>query len=416
MAKLAINGGKKLYLDFFPSQNTFDIEEQIAVERVIRSNVLTGYRGNYTNNFFGGAEVKSLEKIWSERFLVKNSIACNSATSGLQIACGAIGLSTGDEVIVTPYSMSCSATAPMIYGAVPVFADIEPDYFCLDTEDVKRKITKKTKAIIVVDLFGQPHNYEELKKIAAEYNLKIIEDAAQALGSTYKKKFSGTLGDIGVYSFNQGKHITCGEGGMIVTNDSDLALKCRLIMNHAEAVVNEMNHPPQSLKKLVGFNMRMTEISAAIIKAQLEKLDGIIAIRKTSAKKFSEYLTEIPAISKTKTRKNCTNTYYAQAFLWDKDKADGSHRDIFIRAVKAELMPRENSISQDVPICVGYVKPLYRLPIFDIQKKLCPECEELYNDKLFLNLFIAPKITLLDLAIVKEAFLKCWKYREELKQ
>ena len=182
MKQLAINGGPKVRTELFPSQNTFDNYELIAAMKTINTGRLSNYRANWTEDFYGGPRIKELEKNWSNKFGSKYSIAVNSATSGLIAACGAIGLQPGDEVIVTPWSMTCSATAPMIFGALPVFADIEEDYFCLDPEDVKRKITKKTKAIIIVSLFGQPYN-QKINDIAKEHDLYVIEDAAQAPGA-----------------------------------------------------------------------------------------------------------------------------------------------------------------------------------------------------------------------------------------
>lgn len=153
--KLAINGGKPVRTDPFPSQCNVGEEEENAAIAVIRSKKLTGYQGNKTN-FLGGPQVKGLEHQWKTQFKTENAIPCNSATSGLHIACGAIGLKPGDEVIVTPYSMTCSATAPLLYGAVPIFADVCPLTFNLTVETVEPHVTSKTKAIIAVSLFGHP--------------------------------------------------------------------------------------------------------------------------------------------------------------------------------------------------------------------------------------------------------------------
>lgn len=258
------------------------VEERDAVLRVMDRKVLSGYRGSWGDWFYGGEEIKALEKEWAERFGVKHAIACNSATSGLWLACAAIGISgeenscakySPDEVIVTPYSMTCSASMPLHFGAEPVFVDIEPDYFCLDPEDVERKITEDTCAIIVVDLFGMPYDADRINAIAEKYGIPVIEDAAQAIGATYKGRHAGTLGDIGVYSLNVHKHIQCGEGGIVVTDNDDYAMKTRLLMNHAEAVNNDLQE--EKYNSLVGMNLRMTELSAAVAREQLKKLDGI---------------------------------------------------------------------------------------------------------------------------------------------
>lgn len=434
MSKLAINGGPSIRTTPFPSQNTMDENEISAVIDIMGKGRLSGYRANWGKEFWGGPAIQKLEEEWKAKFNVRHAIPCNSATSGLQIACGAIGIQPGDEVIVTPYSMSCSATAPMIWGGVPVFADIEPDFYCLDPKSVEERITNKTKAILSVSLFGQPYD-PKINEIARKYGLFVIEDAAQAIGSTFhdlipmpdgkgiRCNYAGTLGDIGVYSFNYGKHITCGEGGMIVADNDELAMRCRLIMNHAEAVINDMENcgkyfqsPLESDVNMIGFNMRMAELNAAIISEQLKKFDRLLHQRRNNVQVLSYYLSEIPPITFSQTRPDCTHSYYVCSFQWNSEKADGLHRDDFIKAVKAELPPRIHRESEDVQIGCGYIKPLYRFPIFNIQEPICPICEDLWKNKLFLTLYHAPNSTTEDMMDIVKAFEKVWKYRNELKK
>ena len=237
MPKLAIAGGDPIRTKPFPAYITVGDEEKKAVCEVIDSGCLSKYLGAWHPQFYGGQQVQALESEWAKYFDVKHAIAVNSCTSGLYCAVGATGVEPGEEIIVSPYTMSASATAPLVFNALPVFADIEEDYFCLDPADLEAKITPRTRAIIVVDLFGLPYDAEAINKIAEKHGLYVIEDSAQAPGATLKGKFAGTLAHMGVYSLNYHKHIHCGEGGIIVTNDDDLAEKCRLIRNHAEAVV-----------------------------------------------------------------------------------------------------------------------------------------------------------------------------------
>ena len=463
MPKLAINGGSKVRTKLFPKQDTFDEREEKAVIEVLRNGKLSGYRGNWCPEFFGGEQIQALETEFAKKFGAKYAIACNSATSGLQIACGAIGLAPGDEVIVTPWSMSCSATAPLLWNAIPIFADIEKDNYCLDPDSIESKITDKTKAIIIVDLFGLPYDVERINAIAKKHNLMIIEDAAQAIGSCksvrtdltsnkYEKKYAGTFGDIGVFSFNYGKHITCGEGGMIITDNENLAMRCRLIMNHAEAVINGMlddvrDHQYYNCSlnmNMLGFNMRMTEINAAIMRVQLEKFDTLQEQRWTNCGYLGYQLENLPPIIRTQGRGGCSNTFYVQAFQWIQEKAEGIKRDKFIEAVKAELMPIENRMEEGVPLSCGYIKPLYLFPLFqnkqlyggtkevflketieyknhyeyeyyEYPEGLCPVAEDLWKNKLFLHRFIAPPTTIDDLKDVVEAFNKVWENRQELK-
>src|SRR5574341_1205170 len=237
MPVLAINNGEKVRTQKFPAYITVGKEEEKAVLRVIKSGVLSRFLGSWHEDFYGGPEVRAFEKEWAKYFNVKHAIAVNSATSGIYCAMGATGVGPGDEVIVSPYTMTASSVAPLIYNAIPVFADIEEDYFCLSPESVEERITERTKAIIVVDIFGQPYDADKINAIAKKYDLFVIEDCAQAPGATYKGKYAGTLGDIGIFSLNYHKHIHTGEGGVAVTNNDELAEKIRLIRNHAEAVV-----------------------------------------------------------------------------------------------------------------------------------------------------------------------------------
>ena len=164
--KLAINGEQKLRTEPFPAYNSIDKQEEEAVLRVLRSGKLSTYIGSWHKDFYGGSEVSALEEEWADFFNVKHAISVNSATSGLYAAIGAIGIEAGDEVIVTPYTMSASATAILLYGGIPVFADVEAEYFCIDPTSIEKLITPKTKAIMAVDLFGQACDFEALRQIA----------------------------------------------------------------------------------------------------------------------------------------------------------------------------------------------------------------------------------------------------------
>ncbi|MDO8487485.1 MAG: DegT/DnrJ/EryC1/StrS family aminotransferase [Candidatus Curtissbacteria bacterium] len=435
MAKLAINGGRKIRNKNFPAYNNFGTEEEKAVLRVFKSGRLSGYIGAQHARFYGGEEAKSFETEWSKYFGVKHAIVVNSATSGLICAVGAIGTSPGDEIIVTPYSMSCSATAPLFYGAIPVFADIEEDFFCLSAKSIEERITKNTRAIIVVDLFGLPYDSKNINKLAKERGLVVIEDAAQAIFANYGKKYAGTLGDIGIHSLNFHKHIHTGEGGVIVTDNDLFAERARMIRNHAEAVIDGRGGF-ETLVNMVGFNFRMTEITAAIGKEQLKKVKPLVEERRTNVEYLSQGLKNIPCIKLGKVRKDCTHSYYYQPLQYSSEIA-GVHRDVFVDAVKAELLPYEKRTDEGVTLGKGYIKPIHLLPLFQnkiaigsagwpwnspwnksgvkYDKGICPVAESCYDNVLINNELFKPPMTRDDLDDVVRAFEKVWKYKEELK-
>lgn len=423
MSKLALFSGKPVRTELFPAQNTIGQDEIDAVSRVMESGILTGYQGSWGKSFFGGKEIIALENEWAEKFQVKHAIACNSATSGLFIACGAVemGRDKGD-VIVTPFSMTCSATAPLGWGAGVRFCDIERDYYCLDADKIEKIIGQtfqKFSAIIPVSLFGQPYDAENINPIAKEKGIYIIEDAAQALGSKLNGKYAGTLGNIGIFSFNLGKHLTCGEGGMIVTNDYELSMRCRLIMNHAEAVMHGVMQDTATIptmekfKKLFGFNLRMTEIGAAIIRVQLRKMDDLINQRILNVDYLIDKLKDIPCLEMPKIREGCTHTFYVLPLKYT--MINEIHRDKFIQAVKAELSPVKDRELEGVPIGCGYIQPIQSMPLFDMSLNETPECTRQWQDELIiLHRFFGPMAVKQDLNDIVNAFEKVYENRKEL--
>lgn len=430
MSQLAINGGKPIRTVNFPGYNAIGEEEKKAVMRVMDSGILSKYLGAWSKDFYGGPEVLALEKEWAEKFNVKHAFSVNSNTSGLIAAIGAIGISPGDEVIVGPTSMAISAIAPLFYGGIPVFADIEPEFYCLDPKSVESKITSKTKAIIVVDLFGHPYNRDAINKLAKKYNLKIIEDAAQAPGAFYKGDAAGTLGDVGVYSLNYHKHIHCGEGGIVVTNDDEIAERISLIRNHAESIVAAKG--VKNLVNMIGYNFRMTEIEAAIAREQLKKLDHLVDGRIPSANYLRKKLHQIPAITGGHADVDCQHVYYVQPFNFDSAVA-GVHRNDFIKAVKAELACDVKYREGEGPLIgFGYVKPIHLQPVFqqkiaigrdgfpfnlsnpNYSEGICPVAERMHTDTIIHTTMFGPHFSTQDLDDVANAFYKVWEYRKEL--
>lgn len=351
MSSLAINGGEPIRSTPFPEYRTIGEQEKRAVMEVLDSGVLSKYLGTWSDDFFGGPRVQQLEREWSDYFRVKHAISVNSATSGLYAAVGAAGVGPGDEVIVSPYTMTASAAAALVYGAIPVFVDIDPDIFCLSPDAIRACLTPYTKAIIVVDLFGHPADMDEIMTIAREHNLIVIEDAAQAPGALYQGRYAGTLAHMGVFSLNYHKTIHSGEGGVIVTNDDELAERLQLIRNHAEVVVK--NKGTQNIINLIGFNYRMTEIEAAIASEQLKKLETLVTPRIEAADYLTERLGAFPGIAPPRLRRDVRHGYYVYALKYDAAQT-GIPRDRFAAAVAAE----------GVPLFEGYVEPIYLEPVY----------------------------------------------------
>jgi len=355
-SKLAILGGKPIRSKpYSPHTTQLDEAEKREVLATLDDGELSGFSGRSGPRFLGGKRVRQLETDIGEYFGVRYAVSFNSATSALHAVLAAAGIGPGDEVIVSPFSISASATSVFMCNAIPIFADVEPDLFCLDPVSVERNITPRTRAILTVNLFGQPSALNALSEIAARYNLVLIEDNAQSPGALFGSHYAGTIGKMGVLSFNYHKAIQCGEGGAVITNDDEVAQRCRLVRNHGEACVSDMGR--EEMENQLGFNFRLTELQAAVAIPQLKKLNGLVAIRQELASTLDRALKIFPFLKIPTIRRECTHVYYLYAMRYQEEIL-GISRSMYFRALAAEGI----SVSQ------GYMKPLYLLPIF--QKKL----------------------------------------------
>lgn len=435
MAKLAIKGGAPVRPKdrLFPAYNPIGKEEKEAAVRVIEHGTLSGYLGSWDPAFLGGPEVQTFEKEWAAKFGAKHAIAMNSATSCLIASMGAIGIEPGDEVVVTPYSMCISATAPLFYGGVPIFADIEKDYLCLDPHAVENAITPRTKAILVVDLFSSSHDADAINAIAKKHDLRVVADSAQIPGSKYKGRYAGTLSDIGVYSFNVHKNIHMGEGGMAVTNDDRLAERLQLIRNHAESVVKGKG--VEDISNLVGQNLRLTEIQAAMGREQLKKLDGLNAKRRENATYIAERCQDMPGFYPAPIRPETEPIFHHQPFFYDENVV-GVARSKFVEAVRAEL-PATATRENHGPLIYSGYQILHMLPLFqkkiafgekgypfvsslydgspNYDKGICPIAEHLFESRFIGNeLLHHPQMSREDIDDVIKALHKVYENRAEL--
>jgi dTDP-4-amino-4,6-dideoxygalactose transaminase len=270
--------------------------------------------------------------------------------------------------------------------------------------------------------------------LARKHNLIVIEDAAQAPGAMYNGKYAGALGHVGVFSLNYHKHIHCGEGGVVVTDDDTIADRVRLIRNHAESVVGDKHET--NLVNMVGFNFRMTEVEAAIARCQLKKLKLLLEKRQKNCRYIADKLREIPAIVPPLVRDNCTHAYYVHPFKF-KEEAAGVSRDSFIEAVRAELPASVLREDEGPLISCGYVKPLYLQPLYQkriaygsmgfpfsrptyegtvsYEKGICPVTERMYEKELFIHELMHSAMGQADMDDLVKAFFKVWESRGELK-
>jgi dTDP-4-amino-4,6-dideoxygalactose transaminase len=254
-------------------------EEIKAVTKVLKEGTLTSAA------FSGGKNVQEFEKLASSFVKSKFAVSVNSGTAALQAALYALDIKKGDEVLLPSFTFVATANAVVSTGAKPVFVDILKDNYTMDPIDLKKKITKKSKVIIPVHLYGNIACIEQISEIAKKYNIPIIEDAAQSMGSTYKGKQSGTFCDIGCYSLYPAKVMTSGEGGFLVTNNKKLHEKLLMIRNHG------MVHGYDT--RIFGLNLRLPEISAAIAKEQIKKLPKFLYKRRKNAVTLSKLLLEM---------------------------------------------------------------------------------------------------------------------------
>lgn len=330
------------------------------VVEIMRSGELSGFKANQEGHR-GGRFVRWLEAEFMAYFDVKHAVSFNSATSALHAACVACGVKSGDEVIVPTYTFSASASCVLMAGGTPVFADIEPNTYCLNPYEVGWRISKKTKAIIPVHLHGHPAEMAEILSRARRYQAYVIEDASQAIGATYRGRYVGTLGDCGVFSFNQSKPISCGEGGMLITNDDKIAEIARLVRNHGETQGD-----------VLGYNYRMCEIEAAIALEQFQNLDKMNEHRIKLANYLTEALSGIEGLTPPIIYPDCKHVYYTYPVRVDENILGISRNELqFSLAAKG------------IYFGIGGQKPLHFYSLYGGYEGQFPEAERAGREVMF---------------------------------
>lgn len=371
MDKLALLGGSPVRKRPFDPSVVIDETERSYINKVIDRKEFSRFMGspstdigklltmtssgalhheNQYFSFLGGKMVRRFEADFAEKFKVPYAMTVNSATTGLAAALGAVGVGPGDEVITTCLSFNATALSILFFNAVPVFVDVDENTFCLDPRKVEETVTKKTKAILAVHLLGHAADMDAIMGIAARHGLKVIEDCAQAPGTKYKGRYAGTIGDAGVFSFQETKNITTGEGGMVVTKDAGIAKKVRLIRNHGESVPDD-KWDQEELANIIGMNFRMTELTAALGVAQMEKLDDNNRIRTDNSRYLARKLKGLPGL--TMPEFDAEAVPHIFAMVYDK-AATGVERKKILAALRAE----------GIPVGSGYVRAMYENPVF----------------------------------------------------
>jgi len=286
---LVLDGGVPVRQTLLPyGHQKIDDDDIHAVVEVLRSDWITT-----------GPQVAAFEAAFAEYVGAKYAVSCSSGTAALHAAVFAAGIGPGDEVITTPMTFAASANCVLYQGGIPIFVDVRPDTLNIDPSRIKSAITAKTKAIIPVDYTGQPVDLDEINAIAAEHNLVVIEDAAHALGARYRQRPIGTLTTMTTFSLHPVKHITTGEGGMITTDDAELARRLRMFRNHG--ITTEARDRQEQASWFyamvaLGYNYRLTDFQCALGLSQLQKLAGWLAHRREIADRYTAAFAEMPEI------------------------------------------------------------------------------------------------------------------------
>ena len=343
---------------------------EINFEKYIDKSSLELLKIKSPKSFFGGKSVISFEAKWSKIVKAKYCISVNSATSALTTAVMACDIGPGDEVICTPFTFTASAAAIIAANAIPIFCDINSDTFCLDPDALKKKISNKTKAVMSVHWNSNAGDLLEIDKICKKNKIFHIEDASQCHGMKYKNKYLGTIGDVGVFSFNEPKNLMTGEGGIIVTNVKKIARKSRLIRNHGENVIKS-NSKKKDLINIVGYNFRLPEILAEIGLHQIKNMKFLNDIRFKNYQYLIKKLKKYRNILKPQLITNDTYFPYTVAFRIISKK----------KTMRKKIL--EFFKKKKIPVTDGFHRLVSEHPLFE--KKIaygkfhCPYSCHLYN-------------------------------------
>ncbi|MCK4283570.1 MAG: DegT/DnrJ/EryC1/StrS family aminotransferase [Candidatus Brocadiae bacterium] len=346
MAKLAVNGGPKCVEE--PVRVQWPITDERDVEHM--AEVVRAGRGGWCRLGLDDGEVSSFEREWAEYHDAKYCLAVNNGTVAIECALQGVGLRPGEEVIVPAITFVASASGVLMARGIPVFADVIPETCQIDPDDVERKITDRTRGVLVVHYAGYPVDMTRIKEVAEKHGLFVLEDSAHAQGSEWEGRKVGAIGDVGTFSFQGSKSLTCGEGGAIVTDRQDVYEACWAYHHIGRGLSAEKYE-----HETVGPNLRLSEVQGALLRTQLEKLPGQVEQRMATAAILAEGLKDIPGVEPLKPDERITGRgYYFYVLRFD-EETWGCTKSTFIAAFGAEGSGRLGS---------GYGCTVYELPVF----------------------------------------------------
>jgi len=319
----------------FPNWPIYDQSEKKALSDVLESGIWG----------IGGKKVSEFEQQFCRSHDTMYGISTVNGTLALTIALLAAGIGNGDEVIIPSYTFMATASSVLLANAIPIFADVDPDTYCIDPRDIEKVITENTRAIIPVYLGGQIADMDEILRIAKKNNLIVIEDACQAHFAEWKDQKAGSIADLGCFSFQSSKNMTSGEGGIIITNDEVLANNCWSIHNCGRTIEGAWYEHPH-----LGWNIRLTEFQAALLLEQLKRVEHQTEIRNVNAKYFTNVLSEIDGITPLHCDERVSkHSYHLFIVKYDKEMFGGIDKERLIEVLNAE----------GIPCARGYV-PIHR--------------------------------------------------------
>lgn len=342
-----------------------------AVTAVLRSAWLTT-----------GPVVEQFESAFAGAVAARHAVAFSNGTAALHASMFALGIKPGSEVIVSSMTFAASANCVLYVGGKPVFADVDPGTLLLDPADVEARITPATRAIVAVDYAGQPCDYEALRGVANRHGLAVVADACHALGATYRGRAVGSLADLSVFSFHPVKHITTGEGGMVTTDDGELARRLRLFRNHGITSDHRQRDSAGSFfyeMVELGFNYRLTDIQSALGLSQLDRLDEFVGRRRAIAARYDRALRELPFIQPLNVSPDVEHAYHLYVVAFDLKQLARTRADVF-KAMRGE------NIGVNVHYIPVHLHPYYRAKL-SVGPGFCPIAEAAYERILSIPMF-----------------------------